>query len=52
MPRYLLASLSLFPYWAEKIDQKNRAAKSLIYAIIFLVFSSGVILFTRGYWWG
>jgi len=52
MPRYLLASLALFPYWAEKINQKGKKIKGFIYAIIFLVFSSGVILFTRGYWWG
>jgi len=52
MPRYLMASLALFPYWAEKINQKGKKTKGFIYAIIFLVFSSGVILFTRGYWWG
>jgi len=52
MPRYLMASLSLFPYWAEKINQKGKITKGFIYIAIFLVFSSGVILFTRGYWWG
>ncbi len=53
MPRYLLTFLSLFPYWAGKmIKVKNNIIKFSIYAVIFLVFVSGVILFTRGYWWG
>jgi len=53
MPRYLLTFLSLFPYWAGKIIEiKSDIIRVGIYAVILLVFVSGVILFTRGYWWG
>jgi len=53
MPRYLLTFLFLFPYWADKImGIKNNIIMFSIYIIIFLVFSFGIILFTRGYWWG
>ena len=53
MPRYLLTFLSLFPYWAGKIVEiRSSIMRTGIYAVIFLVFASGVILFTRGYWWG
>ena len=53
MPRYLLTFLSLFPYWAGKIIEiRSDIIRIGIYAVIFWVFASGVILFTRGYWWG
>ena len=53
MPRYLLTFLSLFPFWAKGFfGIKSKFVKILISCLIFFIFSSGVILFTRGYWWG
>jgi len=53
MPRYLLTFLSLFPFWAGQFMKiKQRRVRSFIFLLIFFIFSSGVILFTRGYWWG
>ncbi|MGI6278776.1 MAG: mannosyltransferase family protein [Patescibacteria group bacterium] len=52
MPRYLLTFLSLFPFWANIFVKIKPAVRFFLLGIMFLVFSSGVILFTRGYWWG
>jgi len=52
MPRYLLTFLSLFPFWADIFVKIKPVFRSILLGIMFLVFSSGVVLFTRGYWWG
>ena len=53
MPRYLLTFLSLFPFWTRAfLKIKSKPAQILVLSSIFFIFSSGVILFTRGYWWG
>ena len=52
MPRYLLTFLALFPFWANIFVKIKPRVRFILLGIIFLVFSSGIILFTRGYWWG
>jgi Gpi18-like mannosyltransferase len=52
MPRYLLTFLALFPFWANVFVKIKPWVRFILLGIIFLVFSSGIILFTRGYWWG
>lgn len=52
MPRYLLTFLALFPFWTNVFVKIKLPYLFALGSLIFLVFFSGVILFTRGYWWG
>lgn len=52
MPRYLLTFLALFPFWADVFSKIKLPYRFALGSLMFLVFSSGIILFTRGYWWG
>jgi len=52
MPRYLLTFLALFPFWASIFGKIKPTFCFILLGLIFFIFVSGVILFTRGYWWG
>lgn len=52
MPRYLLTFLALFPFWANIFVKIKPVFRFALSGLIFFIFASGVILFTRGYWWG
>ncbi|MDD3679372.1 MAG: hypothetical protein PHX72_00725 [Candidatus Shapirobacteria bacterium] len=52
MPRYLLTFLVLFPFWANIFVKLRLVFRVILTILILVVFSSGVVLFTRGYWWG
>jgi Gpi18-like mannosyltransferase len=52
MPRYLLTFLALFPFWASIFGKIKPVFRFALSGLILFIFISGVVLFTRGYWWG